>query len=235
MKLKTICIAGALAILSLWRLPAANAAPTTFAQFLQTNNSVKAFTYNDTGATSSFNVVSIPVKSAFGVTNSYNGNNFTNPIDAHLTMTAVIDGNKPTGHFFENFQSVSMVFTADTPVGGMSNLLTMTATAKFAPDTGFNGSGNHATLTGDTVSGDVVNYSSDFLFFFLTTDRDFALSFSGVDPKLSLDVDGWLNSFAASGTGTFASEPAPFFTPDGTSVSLLSGGLLPLAGQFGRA
>src|ERR1051325_8888709 len=125
-------MASVAAMLSLGCLTAANASPTTFAQFLQTSTSVKAFSYNDTGATSSFNVVSIPVKFSFGVANGYNGNNFSNPIDAHLTMTAVIDGNKPTGHFFENFQSVSMIFTADTPVGGLSNLLTVTGTAQFA-------------------------------------------------------------------------------------------------------
>src|ERR1051326_7313115 len=155
-------VASVAALLSLGCLTAANASPTTFAQFIQTENSMRAFTYNDTGATSSFNVVSIPVKFSFGVVNGYNGNNFSNPIDAHLTMTAVIDGNKPTGHFMENFQSVSMIFTADSPVGGLSNLLTMTATANHNPDSGINGSGSHASLTGDTVSGDTVNYSSDF-------------------------------------------------------------------------
>src|SRR5207247_4023840 len=90
----------------------------------------------------------------------------------------------------------------------------------------FKGDGNSASTESDTSKGDTVNFSSDFLSFNNVLEKDFALSFSSLKPKLSLDKNKWLNSFTTSGTGTFAAE----FVPDGTSLSLLSGGLLPLAG-----
>ncbi|HLK56121.1 MAG TPA: hypothetical protein VKU00_06140 [Chthonomonadaceae bacterium] len=224
---KPSIIASLAALMSLGALSTAHAQLTTFAQFRETNNSVNAFSFVDSGPTSSFHVVNVPVEFAYGVNNGYNGNSNGN-IDATMSFDATVS-NKPVtvGSFFEEkFVNVHMVFTADTPVSGLTNLLTVDGSSEFH----FFGKGNSASTNADTASGDTVNFSSDFLIFTNTTERDYALSFSSLTPALSLDINGWLNSFTASGTGTFASAPPPFYTPDGTSLSLLSGGLLPLAG-----
>jgi len=212
------------ALMSLGALSTAHAQLTTFAQFRESNNSANSFSFHDTGATSSFHVVNIPVQFSYGVNNGYNGNSNAN-IDAILSYDATVNG-KPTGSgpFIQSFHLVDMVFTAVTPVNGLTNLLTVDTSSTFT----LFGNGGSASTNADTAGGDVVNFSSDFLIFNLTTERDFALSFSSLTPKLGLDINGWLNSFTASGTGTFASEPAPYYTPDGASFSLLLGGLLPL-------
>ncbi|HLK59371.1 MAG TPA: hypothetical protein VKU00_22615 [Chthonomonadaceae bacterium] len=219
-------VAAAAALLSLGGLTAARADLTTFAQFRETNNSVNSFSFQDTGATSSFHVTNIPVQFSYGVNNGYNGNSTAN-IAATLSFDATVSG-KPTGAgpFMQSFHLVDMVFTAVTPVNGLTNLLTVDTNSTFT----LFGKGGSASTNADTAEGDIVNFSSDFLIFNLTTERDYALSFSSLTPKLGLDINGWLKSFTASGTGTFASDPAPYYTPDGASLSLLSGGLLPLAG-----
>ncbi|HLK57268.1 MAG TPA: hypothetical protein VKU00_11920 [Chthonomonadaceae bacterium] len=221
-------IASATALMSLACLTAAHAQLTTFAQFRESNNSVNAFSFTNTDSTASgFHVVSIPVEFSYGVNNGYNGNSTAN-IDATLTFSANVTA-KPTalggGFFSQDFTNVSMVFTANTPVNGLTNLLTVSNSTLS-----MFGKGNSASTDSDVSTGDTVNFSSDFLIFSNTIDRDFALSFSSLQPGLSTDINGWLKSFTASGTGTFASEPAPFYSPDGASLSLLSGGLLPLAG-----
>jgi hypothetical protein len=66
-----------------------------------------------------------------------------------------------------------------------------------------------------------VTFSSDFLTFANTTERNFALSFSNITPQLSLGPGGFFDSFTAAGTGTFASSPRPLaLAPTAAAVSL---------------
>src|SRR5579871_364609 len=226
MKLKRVSTLAMVALMWLGGLTTAHAQLTTFAQFRETTPSVNAFSFTDTGPTSSFHVVNIPVEFSYGVNNGYNGTS-TDNIDATLSFDATVNG-KPTGSgtgpFIQKFVDVNMVFTADTPVNGMTNLLSVDGSSTLT----FFGKGNSASTDAATDGGDIVHFSSDFLNFTQTSTQDYALSFSSLQPTLSLDLNGWLNSFTASGTGTFASSPPPFYTPDGISLTLMSGGVIPL-------
>ena len=170
-----------------------------------------------------------------------------------MTFSAQIQGAPiVSGGVFQQqfFSNVSMVFTANMAVGGNTNLLTVVSTANQpGSGEGFTGSGSSGALKSDTTLNDTVTFTSDFLFFQSTIDRDYTLSFSSIlagfktgspprDPGVVLDPKGpvaqrgpagYLHSFTASGTGTFASDPAPS-VPDGASLGLMSGGLLPFAG-----
>lgn len=63
--------------------------------------------------------------------------------------------------------------------------------------------------------------TSDFVSFAATTQRDYSLSLNAVTQPIATS-SGYLRSFTADGTGTFASDPAPFANvPEPASVALL--------------
>lgn len=104
----------------------------------------------------------------------------------------------------------SFVYSGATPlvVGGKTygagaNLLT-----------GSIGGAGGGTVAGTGSSGGLsassaVTYSSDFLDFSNVLSNDLALSLTSIVPGLSAGANQSLNSFRASGTGSFSSDPAP--------------------------
>ncbi len=87
-----------------------------------------------------------------------------------------------------------------------SNLLSGT----FTKSTLF-GSGSSASTNSSTASGSTVVFTSDFLDFSNTVDRDRGLTLTSIVPSLSAHagINKALNSFRAVAGGQFASDPAP--------------------------
>jgi hypothetical protein len=231
MNMKKIVTGIALAAgLMLGGLSGAKADVVTFAQFQQ-QAAGNPFTFTNTGSTSTF-TVNIPVKFEYLVNNGYTPLVPTGGvINAILTLNTTVDGTASNSggkkpFLDQSMQSTSMTFTAVTPLAGRKNLLTISNST--GDITGFSGA-NSGNFTGDTTAGDVVTFSSDFLDFSNTINRDFALSFSSILPMLAQAQNGYLANFTASGTGTFASDPAPINRPVPEPSSVVTLGL----GAFG--
>jgi len=201
----------------------------TFAQF-QLGNGAPAnpFKFTNAGAGSGISVVggSVAVNFTYQVANSY-GAAIGAPIAATMTFTALVSGPATSQVIagktvdFQNLQLTNMVFTANVPVGGQTNLLSLiNSTGTLS---GVN-HGSTAGLTGDSSVGDTVNFSSAFLpSMAAAQSRNYALSFTSVNPSLAIAGNGYLRSFTTAGTGTFAEV-----TPEAGSLALLSFGVLPL-------
>jgi len=197
----------------------ARAGGGTFAQFFQStaNNA-----FHFTNATGTFETATIPVTFEFLVPTTYGAAG--TPISATLQFIATTSGPASTfgGLTSESFGSVKAVFTG---TGGV-NLLTMSASGLIAGQAG----GNAAALFGSTKGGDTVSYTSAVLTGLDTTKSgNYSLSFSSVAPALSIAGDGILQSFKASGTGTFGSPVPEASTMISFGVLVLGGAILVFA------
>lgn len=136
---------------------------------------------------------------------SLGGGNTTQPLNQTVTVQVVRDTPAPPG----------------TGGGSRTNLLT----AVFSPNTNTPGivgttGGNSATLNATTPDHNVT-FTSNFLLFTSTTQRNLALSFSSVNPGMTLGAGGFLQNVTAAGTGTFASNPLPAYPgPTAAAVSV---------------
>ena len=105
--------------------------------------------------------------------------------------------NVATGSF--SFTSTSAYTVGATTYAAGSNLLTGT----------FSNSTIFGTSTSGSFSGTTVTYTSDFLSFGATNDRDFAMSLTSITPVIFASTGKALRSFRAVAGGSFSSEPAP--------------------------
>lgn len=211
-------LAAIIGLLILGSVQTIQAQTTTFAQFNQ-RFSTNGFCFNNNAGSSATLTTcntpgGVPVEFTYlgipGLDPSLQGNQFATVfVDANTTIPA-LPGAPPSG-IRQNFQTVIIQILRDAPaaVGANTrrNLLTVTVTTG-APRLDGNLGANSAGLSASTP-GENVTFTSDFLDFSTTTARNFALSFSSVTPPLSLGPGGFLNSFSAAGTGTFASTPRP--------------------------
>jgi hypothetical protein len=92
-----------------------------------------------------------------------------------------------------------------------------------APTLGGADGGSSGSFTGSTEGGATVTYSSDFLDFSSTINRDFALNLTSINSVLSRTTGKALRTFKASAGGSFSSDPAPIVTaiPEPTSWALM--------------
>ena len=234
--------ASTLAVAAFVSTPAA-AVVTTFAAFNATtagnvfylNNgtggSNSTYRSNGTGGTisttqSAFNVrPSSAVPGAVPVTFSFLNNTlspFVANLPAAFTLNATVT-NSPVETFggfklMEDFSgSFSFLTTSALTIGSVtyaagSNLLsgTFSAATIFGPSGGTSGSFSSSTVSSS------INYTSDFLSFTNTSDRDLALSLTGIN-SLATNINRGLNnvngksfrSFRATTTGSFSADPAP--------------------------
>jgi len=237
----TVAAALVLCVSGTGRATAAGGDLTTFADWDEAFGG-NGFKFDETLSNNQLFVTgSLPVTFNYEVANGYNGTNFnSSPIQANMTFSATIAA--PAGSFnnpatgaltdYENFTNVHMTFTADQPVGGNTDLLTLSGGSNGGATgtlSGTNGAAT-ATMTGDTiVNGQSVDFSSDFLAFTPTgqsipgggtTSQSYTMSFTSLlnleTPQGYLLLNpstGFLQSFNASGSGNFAANPAP--TPFG--------------------
>ncbi|HQU83565.1 MAG TPA: carboxypeptidase regulatory-like domain-containing protein [Pyrinomonadaceae bacterium] len=209
-----------------------SAQTTTFAQFLE-QNGTQDFVFTNNSSSAAFNTVGGGSPIAFRYQNiSGLPAALTGFQDAHMfvstttTQAGALNGgnvNQP----FNQTVTVQIFRDTPTPIGVGSGSRTNLLTAVFSPNvnapsiSGSNG-GNSATLSA-TTPDHVVTFTSDFISFGLTTDRNLGLSFSSVTPSLALGVGSFLQSFTAAGTGTFASNPPPVYVPPTAAGSVISG------------
>ncbi|OSZ69219.1 hypothetical protein CAP39_10575 [Sphingomonas sp. IBVSS1] len=166
---------------------------------------------------------------------------FVTNINAVWTMSgsvtntiATISGNtlnqaNLTGSFsFITTQAITI--GANTFAAG-SNLLS--GSFSLAQLSGTRG-GNSAGISGSTPPTNSVTYTSDFLTFGNTNDRNFAINLTSVNPVLQAAGGGTpftptsaVNSFRAVAGGSFSSDPAPIVTavPEPGTWALMIAGM----------
>jgi hypothetical protein len=195
----------------------AQATPVTFGQFIQKSPNARLFSYTneDSGATRKAEIkgTDIPIYFQLGV----NGlpADLVDLQNAHLSVDFVSNlGTTGSGdsrvQMFDTATNGTITFTRDSAAaegnGTRTNLLTVSFTN--AELDASNGSGS---FTFKTNANSVISYSSDFLDFSQVVSKDFSFSFSGANPTFSAPVGSSGRSTRFSGTGTFASDPAPFY------------------------
>lgn len=213
---------------------------TTFAQFVEQGGAQDFVFTNNTGS-ATFNTVSGGAAISFVYQNIGN----LPPVlqgaqSAHLNITATTTQSAASsaGNLTQPLnQTVTISIIRDTPtpagigVGSRTNLLTaVITTASSTPDIVGSANGNSATVSATTAPQNVV-FSSDFIGFAASTQRNLGLSFSSVTPALNLGAGGFLQSFTAAGAGTFASSPAPVFSPPTAAAVVLGGRVLSESGN----
>lgn len=210
---------------------AAVAQTTTFAQFVEQLGTNDFGFVNNGGASGTFNTVpgGSPVfffyQNIASLPAALQGPQF-----AHLTVSTTTTEPASLGGGILTQplnQTVTIQITRDTAtpagvgIGSRRNLLTIViAPAALTPGiTGGDGA-QSATFSASTPDN-AVTFSSDFMSFASTTERNMSLSFSSVSPPLALGAGGFLQTFAAAGTGTVASNPVPTaFGPTAADVSV---------------
>ena len=221
----------------------AQAQTATFAQFSQTSGG-QDFVFTNNGSTispnASFNTITggTPVTFTFsniaGLPAELSGPQAARVFVTSTTTQTAIFG-FPNSLFQPFNQQIRITVIRDTPAsvgrGSRTNLLTATISSGTFPAVLSGGSGGSAVnLNGSTPDNTVV-FGSQFLTFTNTTSRNLALSFSSVNPTLSLNANGLLNSFATAGTGTFASNPVPLFSVATAADVSISGRVFNAAGS----
>lgn len=212
--------------------PAQAQSSVTFAQFVERNGTQDFVFTNNGGSSATFQTVTngSPVSFFFfpnisGLPAELQGpQNATLVMTSNITQAASLNGgviNQPMD------QVTTITIFRDTPAsvgsGSRRNLLSIS----FSPNldvpqlTGTNG-GNSATFSATTSPlspNQNVVFTSDFLRFDMTTQRNLAFSFSSVLPSLAIGNGGFLQSFTAAGSGTFASDTPPVFNPPPTAAT----------------
>ena len=189
----------------------------TFAQFLEKTGS-QDFVFTNNASSATFGTVSGGSAIDFRYSNISNLDASLRGFqDAHLFLStttaqaATVNTNTITQGFNGNPNTIRII--RDTPAivgnGAHNNLLTVT----FSPNNNVpslvgSNLGNSASFSATTPDHTVV-FTSDFLDFSISTQRNLALSFSSLLSDLRLDNGNFLKSFTAAGSGTFASNPPP--------------------------
>lgn len=129
--------------------------------------------------------------------------------------------------------SIIRDMSAAEGAGARRNLLTVTFTGNITGAVG----GTTPSLSANSVLGDTVIYSSDFLSFAQSTQQDFNVALSSWDPLvtppsgLGINADGYFNSATAAGVATFDFQGAATVIPEPSSVGALAlSGMLMLIG-----
>ncbi len=228
------------------------AAPLTFAQYTSSSGA-NDFLFKNFGTHATFTTIAggAPVKFNYNPANILGAAlpaALLGQQDAHLTMNQYTNvpfiplpagpgqvnlqpmnttgvGAFP-GNLPPNTNIMTIQITRDTPYLGLSNLLTVFFEDAFIA--GFKG-GNSASESATTSAALPLHvvFSSDFLNFTGTVDRDLSLAFTAITPAFG-DVGLFLRSFVAASAGSFASDPPPtsFSVPEPLSLVLIGSGLL---------
>ncbi len=207
----------------------AHAQTSLFANFQQIG-ATKPFEFINDGVNSRFiTSVVVPVNFFYRAPNSSGTIDVALP--ANLTITSIVNGtaslSSPT--ISQKLQSVEMVFTGTGAVTG--NLLTIinSSTGTLGGVLGDSGAGLEET---HGVSGGVVNYSSAYLDFSASTQRNYSLALNNIAPPgLANGAGNYLAGFTSDVTGQFSSNG---MVPEPSTVMLLGFGGLGLIARYRR-
>lgn len=216
---------------------------TTFGQFIQ-RNGTQDFIFTNSVTSASFQTIPNGTPVFFTFQNVGNlpaelqGPQFaTVTITATTTVQAIQNPGTPPRDVQPFDQTFTIRVIRDTAAtsgtGTRRNLLTAVVTPDGTSRASIAGDdlSDAAAFSASSLQQNVV-YTSDFLGFLPTGNRNFSLSFSSLIPALSIGPGGFLNSFTAAGTGTFASNPAPVFNPPTASNVSIGGRVLTADGNF---
>jgi hypothetical protein len=217
-------LVASLAVVALLAAAPAHAAPVQFAQFNETTAN-QPFSFTNNGGTSG----TIAYNSATPITFNFTAATGLSTADrtATLSISSLLPGpstfTPATGLSVLDQQITQPTVLKITEVGGPSpgaNLLTLTFTGDIVGRVG----GSNASLAGGDNTGQLVQYTSDFLTF-MQPGNSYLLGLSQITPGLSLGAGNFLNSFIANIQGAFtanviAGVPAP------TSVTMFGTGII---------
>jgi len=228
---------------------AANAAPVTFAQFVQQNGASQEWTIATSGTTTTVTASGAVDFSFSGVS----GLPFAGPEPAtftlHATSTSLGNCGVSCGagdSFVQAGYSGTFSFI-DAGAAPGANLLSGTFAVTGSPSTtgaqvsshiGSSGGSFDASATLGNLSQLV--FTSQYLAFLGETDENASWSLSSLIPNFAVSpVVGnqalpAAGAFNASGSGTFSSNPGPVTAPEPSTFTLLGVGLLALAFLAGR-
>ncbi len=207
-------------------LQTVNAQTTTFAQFFEANGT-NDFIFTNNGGSGDFNAIPGGSPVFFLYQNLPTLPPSLQGIQsAHMFVTTTTtQPGSGVGNVTQPLnQTVTVQIVRDTPAppgtggGSRTNLLT----AVFSPNAtqpAIVGSGGSATLSASTPDHNVT-FTSNFLIFTATTQRNLGLSFSSVTPGMALGLGGFLQTTTAAGSGTFASNPLP--VPPGPTAAAVT-------------
>lgn len=226
--LKSKALAGAVVVAAILSAAPAAAVITTFAQYQAIG--VKGQTYFKNNGTTASNGSGGAIYTTSTPTSTTPGSRLVNfsflqpsiapfvtNVTASYTLFASV-ANAPaqlnggflvqpglSGSF--SFLTTSAIVIGGTSYAAGSNLLTgvFTQAAIFGPVNGTSGS-----LSASTSGGSSITYSSDFLSFDPTVERDFAISLTSItSPLARASSTKALRTFRAFSSGSFSSDPAP--------------------------
>lgn len=222
-------------------LLAASAAPAiagtqTFGQFIQQAPGASPFSYTNQdgpgGKQATISGTDIPVYFTLGVAGL--PDDLTDLQDAQLSVNFVSTLGTTAGALtgsrvqqFDTSTSGSITFTRTTAAaegnGSRTDLLTVSFTnAELDANQG------DGSFTFKSNTDSVITFSSDFLDFSNVVDKDFSFSFSGANPTFSSTIGSSGRNTTFSGSGTFASNPAPLAiggsVPEPASWTMMLGG-----------
>lgn len=241
-KLRFIGYLAVLGFIFFGSLQSAQAQLVTFAQVLQKNGSNDFVFTNNGGASATFGTIGGGVPVDFRYFNNIVGlpPSIQGFQDARLFMNAVTTAPGSTNGTtatqpFNGVNTIQIIrdvaAPVDTGTGTRRNLLTITfSTNTTAPRINGEDGGFGAGFAATTPDNAVI-FTSDFLTFPSSTQRNFGLTFSSLLPSLTIGAGSFLNSFAAAGTGTFSSNPVPTAGGPTAAAVNLSGRVLTAAGR----
>ena len=211
----------------------AHAATETFGQFIQKTPSARLFSYTnqDSGSNKQAEIkgTDIPVYFLLGLAGL--PADLTGLQDAHLSIDFVSNlGTTGSGNarvqMFDTLSSGTISFIRDTAAaegdGAKTNLLTVSFS-----NAELDASQNNGSFTFKSNSDSVITFTSDFLDFANVLRKDFSFSFSGASPTFNASLGSSGRSTTFSGSGTFASDPAPLVfgdVPEPASWALMFAG-----------
>ena len=140
-------------------------------------------------------------------------------LNASFTFTATsntpVDGVRSlsedllTGSFSFIYKGAADLVVDHTVYHTNANLLTATFTGGALSG---RLNSTSANVDGSTEAGDGIIYTSDFLSFAPTVEKDFSIALSSVTPGLGRTVGQVFNTFYGTSTGSFSTDPAPLPT-----------------------
>jgi hypothetical protein len=190
--------------------------PITFGQFFQQNGDQRLFRYKNedtqTGKGAEIYTTSTQTSTALGSIPIFfllSGDDLLpallGPQDSRLTVDFISTTGTTAGTGsgrVQTFGNGTISILRNLPVGGLTNLLSVTFTnAELDADQ------NSGSFTFKSNADSGLTYTSDFLDFSSIAAANFSFSFSGASPRFSAALGSSSVNTRFSGTGTFAYTP----------------------------